>query len=34
LAVSKEDYLNEMAFLYEVKEIFEQLEEIWDYLTR
>lgn len=34
LAVSKEDYLNEMAFLYEVKEIFEQFEEIWDYLTK
>jgi hypothetical protein len=33
-AVSTEDYLNEIAFLYEVKEMFDQFEEIWDYLTR
>ena len=32
-AFSTEDYLNEMAFLYEVKEMFDQFEEIWDYLT-
>jgi hypothetical protein len=30
-----EDYPGEMAFLYEIREMFEQLEEIWeDYLTR
>jgi len=33
-AFSTEDYLSEMAFLYEVKEMFDQFEEIWDYLTR
>jgi hypothetical protein len=34
MAVLTEDYLNEMAFLYEVKEMFDQFEEVWDYLTR
>jgi hypothetical protein len=34
MAVSAEEYLNEMAFLYEVKEMFDQFEEIWDYLTK
>jgi hypothetical protein len=34
MAVSIEDYVNEMAFLYEVKEMFDQFKEIWDYLTR
>jgi len=33
-AVSIEDYLGEMSFLYEVREMFEQFEEIWDYLTQ
>jgi len=34
VATSVEDYLSEMAFLYEVKEVFDQFEEVWDYLTR
>ena len=34
IAVSTEGYLNEMALLYEVKEMFDQFEEIWDYLTK
>jgi hypothetical protein len=30
-----EDYLSEMAFLYRVREMFEQFEGIWDdYLTK
>ena len=29
--VSLESYLNEMSFFYEVKEMFERLDEIWDY---
>jgi hypothetical protein len=34
MAVSMEAYLNEMVFLYEVKERFEEFEELWDYLTK
>jgi hypothetical protein len=34
MAFSAEDHLNEMALLYEVKEMFDQFEEIWDYLTK
>jgi hypothetical protein len=34
MAFSAEDYLNEMALLYEVKEMFEEVDEIWDYLTK
>jgi hypothetical protein len=33
MAFPTEDYLDEMAFLYEVKEMFDRFEEIWDYLT-
>jgi len=33
-AISNPDYLNEMAFLYEVKEKSKEFDEIWDYLTR
>ncbi len=35
LAVSLGDYLDEMSILYEVKEMFDQFEKIWeDYFTR
>jgi len=35
LAISIGDYLDEMSILYEVKEIFDQFERIWeDYLTK
>jgi hypothetical protein len=35
LAVSIEDYLDEMSIFYEVRQMFDQFEEIWeDYLTR
>jgi len=35
LAISIGDYLEEMSILYEVKEMFDQFERIWeDYLTR
>ena len=35
LAISIEDYLDEMNILYEVKEMFDQFEKIWeDYLTK
>jgi hypothetical protein len=35
LAISIGDYLDEMSIFYEVKEMFDQLEKIWeDYLTR
>ena len=33
-AISIEDYLSEMALLYEAREMFEEFDEIWDYLTR
>ena len=34
-AVSLRNYLNEMTFLYELREMFEEIEKIWeDYLTR
>ena len=33
-AISVRDYLNEMALLYEVKEMFGEFDEIWDYLTK
>ena len=34
-AISLEDYLDEMALFYELKEMFDQFEEIWkNYLTR
>lgn len=34
-AISLEDYLGEMAFLYELREMFDRLEEIWKgYFTR
>jgi hypothetical protein len=34
-AVSLEDYLNEMTFLYEFRELIERIEEIWkEYLTK
>jgi hypothetical protein len=35
LATSIGDYLDEMSIFYEVKEMFDQFEKIWeDYLTR
>ncbi len=35
VATSLEDYLMDMAFLYEIKEMFDRFEEIWkDYLTK
>lgn len=34
-AISLDDYLDEMALFYELREMFDQFEEIWgDYLTR
>ncbi len=33
-ALSIEDYLSEIGFLYEVKERLDEIAEIWDYLTR
>jgi hypothetical protein len=34
MAASSDDYLNEMALLYEFKELINRIEEIWkDYLT-
>jgi hypothetical protein len=34
MATPIEEYLSEIAFFYEVKEMFDQFEEIWDYLTK
>ncbi len=32
--ISLQDYLGEMTLLYELRDMFEELEEIWDYLKR
>jgi hypothetical protein len=34
MATPIEDYVNAMAFLYELREMFDDMDEIWDYLTK
>lgn len=32
--ISLQDYLEQMTLLYELREMFEEIEEMWDYLTK